>query len=103
MLTLSCCYFLLTHSYRYFYRNITLSVVGSWDDESVYSEGTCIQPIDPLLWLTHNSVMDKQQDGGDPHAPHNRNIGRLKSQPSIGSSSMSSSMPSTTGESEVID
>ena len=83
-----------------YYREVTLTIVGSWDEGSVYSDGTCVRPIDPLLWLAHNSLIHKSdgvelpQNTAVPQHKHKS----LRSQTSIVSSSLSSSMPSTTGK-----
>ncbi|KAF6022313.1 dsh-2 [Bugula neritina] len=73
-------------------RMVTLTVVGSWDDESVYSERSCVRPIDPMQWLAHNNFIYNQSVG----LPGNQQkYFNSKSQMSIVSSSLSSSMPST--------
>ena len=81
-------------------REVTLTIVGSWDEESVYSDGTCIRPIDPLLWLAHNSLMHKSDETGltPTQVGQQQRYRFLRSQTSITSSSLSSSMPSTAGK-----
>jgi len=78
---------------------VTLTVVGSWDDESVYSERSCVRPIDPMQWLAHNNFIYNQSAG----LPGNQQkYFNSKSQMSIVSSSLSSSMPSTAGKSSIM-
>ncbi|XP_067939282.1 segment polarity protein dishevelled homolog DVL-3-like [Watersipora subatra] len=77
-------------------REVTLTIVGSWDDGSVTSCATKVEPIEPWQWLAHSSFAYQSDKGPERRrAEIWPNYKALHSQTSAVSSSLSSSMPST--------